>query len=139
MRTRLLVAAGLLLSIGSSLSAGDEKGENSLAGTWQGVIAIGGKEIPVVFEISSDGRNGWKGHLLSPSQTDQKIPLSLIDYHDRDLNLAAEIIGHVREHLAGYKAPKSVDFPGALPRYPTGKLYKRLLRDPYWEGAGRSI
>ncbi|MCB1228908.1 MAG: alpha/beta fold hydrolase [Verrucomicrobiae bacterium] len=93
MRTRLLVAAGLLLSIGSSLSAGDEKGENSLAGTWQGVIAIGGKEIPVVFEISSDGRNGWKGHLLSPSQTDQKIPLSLIDYHDRDLNLAAEIIG----------------------------------------------
>ena len=54
-------------------------------------------------------------------------------------DLAAELIAHVREHLAGYKAPKSVDFEDAMPRHPTGKLYKRLLRDRYWEGAGRSI
>ena len=53
--------------------------------------------------------------------------------------LAAEIVAHVREHLAGYKAPRSIDFETALPRYPTGKLYKRLLRDPYWEGVGRAI
>ena len=53
--------------------------------------------------------------------------------------LAAELIAHVREHLAGYKAPKSVDFEEALPRHPTGKLYKRLLRDRYWEGMARAI
>ena len=54
-------------------------------------------------------------------------------------DLAAELIAHVREHLAGYKAPRSVDFVEQLPRQETGKLYKRLLRDPYWEGTGRSI
>jgi long-chain acyl-CoA synthetase len=53
--------------------------------------------------------------------------------------LAAELIGHVRAHLAGYKAPKSVDFEDALPRHPTGKLYKRLLRDRYWATTGRRI
>ncbi len=53
--------------------------------------------------------------------------------------LAVELIAFVRASLAGYKAPKSVDFVATLPRHPTGKLYKRLLRDPYWEGSGRSI
>ncbi|MFZ0767948.1 MAG: AMP-binding protein [Acidimicrobiales bacterium] len=53
--------------------------------------------------------------------------------------LAAELIEYVRENLAGYKAPKSIDFEEHLPRQPTGKLYKRLLRDPYWESSGRSI
>ncbi len=53
--------------------------------------------------------------------------------------LEAELIAHCREHLAGYKAPRSVDFEPELPRHPTGKLYKRLLRDPYWEGTGRRI
>ena len=53
--------------------------------------------------------------------------------------LAAELIAFVREALAGYKAPRSVDFEETLPRHPTGKLYKRLLRDPYWEGSGRTI
>ena len=51
----------------------------------------------------------------------------------------AELSEHVRGSLAGYKAPRSVDFEERLPRHPTGKLYKRLLRDPYWEGTGRTI
>ncbi|QFG20542.1 AMP-binding protein [Actinomadura sp. WMMB 499] len=53
--------------------------------------------------------------------------------------LAAELIAHVREKLAGYKAPRSIDFVDAMPRTPTGKLYKRLLRDPYWEGRAQKI
>jgi long-chain acyl-CoA synthetase len=35
-------------------------------------------------------------------------------------------------HLARYKCPRSVDFIDELPRLPTGKLYKRLLKDRYW-------
>jgi len=37
-----------------------------------------------------------------------------------------------RAHLAGFKVPRTVDFTDELPRLPTGKLYKRKLRDPYW-------
>jgi len=46
--------------------------------------------------------------------------------------LAAELMAHCREHIAGYKCPRSIDFEAELPRLPTGKLYKRLLRDRYW-------
>ncbi|GAA1300536.1 acyl-CoA synthetase [Planotetraspora silvatica] len=46
--------------------------------------------------------------------------------------LAAELIEYCRARLAHYKCPKSVDFRDELPRHPTGKLYKRLLRDEYW-------
>ncbi|WP_420443337.1 acyl-CoA synthetase [Candidatus Poriferisodalis sp.] len=46
--------------------------------------------------------------------------------------LASELLAYCREHIAGYKAPRSVDFRDELPRLPTGKLYKRILRDEYW-------
>jgi long-chain acyl-CoA synthetase len=49
--------------------------------------------------------------------------------------LEAELIGWCRKHLAAFKCPKSVDFEAELPRHPTGKLYKRLLRDRYWKAA----
>jgi long-chain acyl-CoA synthetase len=53
--------------------------------------------------------------------------------------LAEELIAHCRQHLAGYKAPRSIDFEPELPRAPTGKLMKRWLRDRYWHGTGRAI
>jgi long-chain acyl-CoA synthetase len=48
--------------------------------------------------------------------------------------LERELLAFCREHLAHYKCPRSVDFEAELPRLPTGKLYKRLLRDRYWGG-----
>ncbi len=53
--------------------------------------------------------------------------------------LAAELIAHCREQLADVKCPRTVDFRDELPRHPTGKLYKRLLKDEYWAAAGRNI
>lgn len=55
---------------------------------------------------------------------------------DGDAGLAEEIIGYVRDRLAHYKAPRSVDFVDALPRTPTGKLVKGKLRQRYTEPAG---
>ena len=52
---------------------------------------------------------------------------------------AQDIIAFAREQLAGYKLPKSVDFAEVLPRNPSGKLLKRELREPYWEGVDRQI
>ncbi|MDJ0767269.1 MAG: acyl-CoA synthetase [Ilumatobacter sp.] len=53
--------------------------------------------------------------------------------------LAAELIQYCRTQLADVKCPRSVDFREELPRHPTGKLYKRLLKDEYWQAAGRAI
>ena len=51
----------------------------------------------------------------------------------------AEIIGWAREQLAGYKLPKSIDVVEALPRNAGGKVLRRELRAPYWEGKERAI
>ena len=44
-----------------------------------------------------------------------------------------------KERLAKYKTPKTIDYVTEMPRDPNGKLYKRKLRDPYWEGRTRNI
>ena len=51
----------------------------------------------------------------------------------------AELIAHARHHIAGYKCPKSVDFIEALPRNASGKVLRRELRAPYWEGLDRAV
>jgi acyl-CoA synthetase (AMP-forming)/AMP-acid ligase II len=51
----------------------------------------------------------------------------------------AEIIAFAREQLAAYKCPKTVDIVDALPRNPTGKILKKDLRKPHWEGSGRAV
>jgi long-chain acyl-CoA synthetase len=50
-----------------------------------------------------------------------------------------ELIAFCRHHLAHIKCPRSIDFEDELPRLPTGKLYKRLLRDRYWKGHATAI
>jgi long-chain acyl-CoA synthetase len=50
-----------------------------------------------------------------------------------------ELIGFARGELAGFKLPKSVEFTDVLPRNPSGKLLKREIRAPYWEGRERQI
>ncbi|WP_332770670.1 long-chain-fatty-acid--CoA ligase [Phenylobacterium sp.] len=51
----------------------------------------------------------------------------------------ASIIEHCRAQIAGYKAPKSVDYVAVLPRNPSGKVLRRQLRDPYWQGRTRKV
>ncbi len=52
---------------------------------------------------------------------------------------AAELIDYARERIAGYKLPRSVDFVAALPRNAAGKILKRELRRPYWQGRDRQV
>ena len=54
--------------------------------------------------------------------------------------LTEELLQHCREHLSRQKVPRSIDYEAELPRLPTGKLYKRLLRDRYWgEGTNKIV
>jgi long-chain acyl-CoA synthetase len=52
---------------------------------------------------------------------------------------AGQVRAWLSEHVARYKVPKIVEFSAALPREDSGKIFKRKLRAPYWEKAGRSI
>lgn len=52
---------------------------------------------------------------------------------------AESIIAWAREKIAAYKCPKTVDFIEALPRNPSGKILRRELREPYWEGVDRRV
>ncbi len=61
-----------------------------------------------------------------------KAVCQLVDGVEASDALAGELREYASEHLANFKVPRSFDFRDELPRLPTGKLYKRLLRDEYW-------
>lgn len=61
-----------------------------------------------------------------------KAVVQLIPGIDPGPTMAEELIAFCARHLARQKVPRSIDFEAELPRLPTGKLYKRLLRDRYW-------
>jgi len=56
------------------------------------------------------------------------------DMADASPALAEELMAYCKQHISSIKCPRSIDFEAELPRHPTGKLYKRLLRDRYWQG-----
>jgi long-chain acyl-CoA synthetase len=53
--------------------------------------------------------------------------------------LTQDILAFCGDKLAKYKTPRSIDYIEEMPRDPNGKLYKRKLRDPYWEGHEKAI
>ena len=64
-------------------------------------------------------------------------PVTMPNSDDEAAALSRELIAYCRQHLADVKCPRSIDFREELPRHPTGKLYKRLLKDEYWAAAGK--
>jgi acyl-CoA synthetase (AMP-forming)/AMP-acid ligase II len=68
-----------------------------------------------------------------------KAVVEPVSWSDAGPALEAELIAYCREHLADVKCPRTVDFRRELPRHPTGKLYKRLLKDEYWAGHATRI
>jgi acyl-CoA synthetase (AMP-forming)/AMP-acid ligase II len=51
----------------------------------------------------------------------------------------AALIGWAREHLAGYKLPRSVSFVDEIPRNASGKILEKVLREPFWKDAERRV
>jgi acyl-CoA synthetase (AMP-forming)/AMP-acid ligase II len=81
---------------------------------------------PKVFDVAvfgiPDTEMGEKVHAV----------VQPVNWDDAGPALEQELLAYCREQLAHYKCPRAVDFDRELPRQPTGKLYKRLLRDRYW-------
>jgi long-chain acyl-CoA synthetase len=63
-----------------------------------------------------------------------KAVVQPVDMASAGPELERELIAFCKENLASLKCPRSIDFEAELPRHPTGKLYKRLLKDRYWQG-----
>jgi long-chain acyl-CoA synthetase len=62
-----------------------------------------------------------------------KAVVQPVDIKHAGPDLAAELLAFCRARLSHIKCPRSIDFAADLPRTPTGKLLKRLLRDRYWQ------
>jgi long-chain acyl-CoA synthetase len=61
------------------------------------------------------------------------------DWAEAGPELEAELIAYCHQHLSKIKCPTSIDFEKELPRTPTGKLLKRLIKDRYWKGYEKRI
>jgi acyl-CoA synthetase (AMP-forming)/AMP-acid ligase II len=101
-------------------------GENIYSPEVERVIA----EHPAVMEVAIIG---------IPDDTWGESVKAVVSLHEGAEATPDEIIGFCREHLAAFKCPKSVDITGPLPRNPTGKILKKDLRAPYWEGRDRAV
>jgi len=64
---------------------------------------------------------------------------AVIEPQEGRILLEADVVAFLRDRLAKYKLPKRIDFRDQLPREDTGKIFKRKIRDEYWNKAGRSI
>jgi long-chain acyl-CoA synthetase len=61
------------------------------------------------------------------------------DWAEAGEALRDELMAYARANLSHVKSPRKLDFMQELPRHPTGKLYKRLIRDAYWGKEGSKI
>jgi len=68
-----------------------------------------------------------------------KAVVQLMPGNESDQAMVDELLAYCREHLSRHKVPRSIDFEDQLPRLPTGKLYKRQLRDRYWSDAPNKL
>ena len=99
------------------------------------------QHLPGRDRIGADpdaGRARLRG-VRHPRRGVRRADLRLCRAHGRRRPRCGQVRAWLAEHVARYKVPKVVEFGAALPREDSGKIFKRKLRAPYWEKAGRSI
>ncbi len=120
----------------------DEEGFLFLTDRVKDMIVSGGENVyPAEVEnaIASHPAVAEVAVIGVPSDKWGETPKAIIVCKPGASVTPAEIIAHSKTLLAGFKCPTSVDFIDALPRNPTGKILKKDLRAPYWEGRARQI
>jgi acyl-CoA synthetase (AMP-forming)/AMP-acid ligase II len=77
--------------------------------------------------------------VAAPDERWGEIPVAVVALKDGCEASEAELIDFCRERLAGFKVPKRVEFRPSLPKGGTGKILKRELREPYWQGSPKRV
>ena len=68
-----------------------------------------------------------------------RVPKAIVTLRPGEDATEDDILKYCRQHLGGFKIPKSVEFLDSLPKGGTGKILKRELRAKYWEGHERRV
>ena len=104
-------------------------------------------EVPRHVAIIMDGNGRWAkkrflprvgGHRKGVEAVREAVKACVVARPGREVD-AANVIAWARERIAPFKVPKSVDVIALLPRNPSGKILRRQLREPYWEGRERRV
>ena len=123
----------------------DEDGYLFLTGRTAELIISGGVNIypqevdsalmqhPAVHEVCTIGipNDEWGEEVKSVVQLATGVSPSQ--------DLVDDLMAFARDRIAGYKCPRSIDFADDLPRLPTGKIQRRIVREPYWADRDKSI
>jgi len=126
----------------SDLATIDEDGYILIVDRAKDMILSGGENI-----ASAELERVISGHpavlecavIAVPDDKWGEVPKALVVLRAEETADEADILDHCRSHLAGFKVPKSVDFCPSLPKGGTGKILKKVLREPYWEGRKRRV
>jgi fatty-acyl-CoA synthase len=120
----------------------DQEGYITILDRKKDIIISGGENIssveienvihshPAVDEVAVIG---------VPDDTWGEVPKALIVLKPEQKAAEEELIQHVRQSLASFKVPKSIEIRSSLPRGGTGKILKRQLKAPYWEGYEKNV
>ena len=126
----------------SDLATMDEEGYILIVDRAKDMILSGGENIasaevervlslhPAVMECAV---------IAVPDDKWGEVPKALVVLRAEQTATEANILDHCRCHLAGFKVPKSVEFFPSLPKGGTGKILKKVLREPYWAGRKRQV
>jgi acyl-CoA synthetase (AMP-forming)/AMP-acid ligase II len=120
----------------------DEDGYLYIHDRVKDMIVSGGENIyPAEIESALSGLEGIADLAVIGVPDDkwgEAVKAVVVCAPDADLS-EDQIIAYARTQIAGYKIPRSVDFIDELPRNPSGKILKRELRKPYWQGQERQV
>lgn len=126
----------------SDLATIDEEGYVLIVDRAKDMILTGGENV-----ASAEIERVLYGHpavmecavIAVPDEQWGEVPKAIVTLKPGTRPAESELLDHCRQHLAGFKVPKSVEFVESLPKGGTGKILKKVLREKYWAGRARRV